>query len=86
MAWLGARDPGRCSRCGTDLRTVPALVVGAAGDLAGWLLCATDGADFLNSLRTVEPKLDPASFVLPVVPSDAAVALRGRSRGAKGTT
>jgi hypothetical protein len=32
----------------------------------GWQLCAPHAAQTLNELRTVEPKLDPATFRLPL--------------------
>ncbi len=61
------RPPGadRCSRCGRELRDEPSLYVNEAGDSVGWRLCRDDALEFLNSLRTVEPKLDASSFVLP---------------------
>lgn len=81
--WFGAQVIGRCSRCGVDLRTAPVLVVAETGDLAGWLLCTTHALEFLNSLRTVEPKLDPATFRLPMAaaPPGSPVQLRGRPQG-----
>jgi len=82
--WFGEQAIDRCSRCGVDLRSAPALVVSAVGELAGWLLCTSDALEFLNSLRTVEPKLDPETFRLPVAaPTDAPVRLRDRPQGAK---
>jgi hypothetical protein len=62
---------------------MPFLVVSGGGDLAGWQLCTAHALDFLNSLRTVEPKLDPATFRLPVVPTGTPVQLRDRSEGTK---
>lgn len=82
--WFGTPAIGRCSRCGADLRTAPALVVSGAGDLGGPLLCATHALEFLNSLRTVEPKLDPETFLLPVAePTDSPVHLRDRPQDTK---
>jgi hypothetical protein len=81
--WFGAPVLGRCSRCGTDLRAAPALVVSGEGDLAGWQLCTAHALDFLNSLRTVEPKLDPATFRLPVIPTGTPVQLRDRPKPTK---
>lgn len=82
-AWLGARVLGRCSRCGVDLRAAPVLVVSGGGDLSGWLLCTAHALELLNSLRTVEPKLDPATFRLPVVPTGTPVQLRDRPHRTK---
>ncbi|HET6953027.1 MAG TPA: hypothetical protein VFI47_21785 [Acidimicrobiales bacterium] len=84
-AWFGAQVIGQCSRCGVDLRAAPALVVSAVGELAGWLLCTADALEFLNSLRTVEPKLDPRTFRLPVAMTltDTPVQLRDRPESAK---
>lgn len=79
-AWLGTRTLAACSRCGADLRGAPMLVVTAVGDLAGWLLCAPDACEFLNSLRTVEPKLDPATFRLPTGPPVPAAPVQLRPR------
>lgn len=61
-AWLGA-DPSTttCAVCGEQ--TESSLHV-QAGD-AEWLLCVTHAVEFLNTLLTVEPKLDPTTFVLP---------------------
>jgi len=80
---FGTPVPGRCARCGVDLRAAPVLVVSGGGDLAGWLLCTAHALDFLNSLRTVEPKLDPATFRLPVAPTATPVRLRDRPERAK---
>lgn len=78
--WLGASATGSCSRCGADLRSTPALTVSAGGDLTGWLLCTTHACELLNSLRTVDPKLDPATFRLPSVHPPTASAVRLRAR------
>lgn len=65
-AWLA--DPttpaGTCTVCGANLET-GRLVVFRPGELAAWSICRTDAVGFLNHLRTVEPKLDPSTFVLP---------------------
>lgn len=84
VAWSGTPEVDRCSRCGADLRAAPALVVAAVGEVTGWLLCTPDALELLNSLRTVEPKLDPETFRLPVaVPRDSPVRLRDRPQGPK---
>lgn len=65
VAWFGPPGADRCSRCGRELRYEPSLYVNEAGDSVGWRLCRDDALEFLNSLRTVEPKLEASSFVLP---------------------
>lgn len=61
-AWLGERAKGRCSACGAEVEHTRSLHVHRAGDPASWQLCREDAAAFLNRLRTVEPKLDPAGL------------------------
>lgn len=68
IGWLGGRKPAACSRCEADLRRDPSLFVYEHGDLLAWRLCRDDALEFLNELRTVEPKLDPATFRLPSPP------------------
>jgi DNA-directed RNA polymerase subunit RPC12/RpoP len=64
--WLGDEteevDEPTCSVCGVALESC--LFVHRGGSTQ-WLLCHAHAIEFLNSLRTVEPKLDADSFVLP---------------------
>jgi len=53
----------RCAIC--DDPITESLVVQRAP--AEWRLCVDDAVDFLNSLRTVDPKLDRDSFALPLL-------------------
>lgn len=64
--WLGApaAESGVCSVCGDRLEG-GRLVVTRPGQLTSWLLCRLDAVEFLNRLRTVEPKLDPDTFSFP---------------------
>jgi hypothetical protein len=63
--WLGEERPeGRCSVCGEAIEHSRSLHVHRAGDPIGWQLCKDHAVEFLNRLRTVEPKLDPATFTL----------------------
>ena len=66
-AWLG--PPGgvtdACLRCGAHLRE-GRLILARPGQLTGWTLCRLDAVAFLNTLRTVEPKLDPTTFRFPI--------------------
>lgn len=65
-AWLGDRSPDpRCSVCAT---AVDASLFVEHDDRGAWRLCTDHAVEFLNGLRTVEPKLDPATFVLPAFP------------------
>ncbi|HVB46392.1 MAG TPA: hypothetical protein VNF47_27295 [Streptosporangiaceae bacterium] len=59
-------DQRRCASCGTPTSRLGSLHVRRFDDPASWRLCAPDAAVFLNSLRTVRPKFDPATFRFPV--------------------
>ena len=61
-AWLGEQGKGRCSVCAVPVEHARSLHVHRAGDPASWQLCRMHAAEFLNDLRTVEPKLDPAGL------------------------
>ena len=62
-SWLGEQsDDEVCSVCGVSVERC--LFVQTELTTA-WRLCSDHAVEFLNSLRTVEPKLDPESFVLP---------------------
>lgn len=61
---LGDRVKGRCCICDTEVEHARSLHLHEAGDPLPWQFCKPDGAMFLNSLRTVQPKLDPESFAL----------------------
>jgi hypothetical protein len=61
-AWLGERARDRCSVCAAEVEHARSLHVHRAGDPAAWQLCRDHGAEFLNRLRTVEPKLEPATL------------------------
>lgn len=65
---LNAAAPARCARCGTAVARRQSLHLRRFDDPEAWRLCAPDAAGFLNSLRTVTPKLDPATFRLPEPP------------------
>jgi hypothetical protein len=64
-SWLGGdRHPGTCARDGTAVSVEGSLHVRRAGELGGWQLCKGHAVEFLNRLRTVEPKLDAATLML----------------------
>lgn len=71
-AWLGDSRPRACAVCGVRLRRHGSLYVRRGGDPAQWQLCPPHAADLLNGLRTVEPKLDRATFRLPLDTPDPA--------------
>ena len=54
-----------CRVCDEDLTGRPCLFVWRFGELLSWQLCRRHAVRFLNELRTVEPKLDERTFVLP---------------------
>ncbi len=56
---------GRCAACGDPASRGESLHLRGFTDHQSWRLCATDTVGFLNSLRTVQPKLDPATFRFP---------------------
>ena len=57
--------PGKCAACGEPVARRQSLHVRRHGDPQSWRLCPGHTVGFLNSLRTVEPKLDPATFRFP---------------------
>lgn len=65
LDWLGSvRGVGRCARCDVELDPALSLHVQGGGDLLWWQLCKPHAVEFLNGLRTVEPKLDVEGFTL----------------------
>jgi hypothetical protein len=64
--------PGRCAACGQPVTRRQSLHLRRFDDPRSWRLCAGHGVGFLNSLRTVQPKIDPAAFCFPAAGSDGA--------------
>lgn len=63
--WLGdARPEGRCAVCALAVEHARSLHLHRANDPYGWQLCKPHAVEFLNGLRTVEPKLDAETFTL----------------------
>lgn len=60
-----ATAPRRCAACGEPVTHTASLHLRRFDDPRPWQLCARDAAGFLNRLRTVQPKLDPATFRFP---------------------
>lgn len=56
---------GRCAACGSAAGPKQSLRVRRFDDPRSWRLCAGHAVAFLNSLSTVEPKLDPRTFRFP---------------------
>ncbi|MGE5291126.1 MAG: hypothetical protein ACM3ML_28795 [Micromonosporaceae bacterium] len=59
-----------CAACGEPVPRRQSLHVRRFSQPGSWRLCARDAVGFLNSLRTVEPKLDAAAFRFPGAPED----------------
>jgi len=63
--WLGAPTAkDACAVCASCLDE-GRLVVYRPGELVAWPLCRSHAVEFLNALRTVEPKLDASTFAFP---------------------
>jgi hypothetical protein len=56
-----------CAACGEAVTRTGSLHLRRLDGRRTWRLCASHAAQFLNLLRTVEPKLDPATFRFPAV-------------------
>jgi hypothetical protein len=62
---LGSMAGGRCAACRQPVTRQQSLFLRSLADRRSWQLCAAHAVGFLNQLRTVEPKLDPAAFRFP---------------------
>jgi hypothetical protein len=71
---------GRCAACGAPAGRLASLHLRRYDDPHTWRLCAPHAVEFLNRLRTVEPKLDPATFRFPFE-ADAARNVDDSGRG-----
>jgi hypothetical protein len=56
---------GRCAACDEPAAQRQSLHLRRFDDPRSWRLCRRHALEFLNSLRTVRPKLDPATFRFP---------------------
>ena len=65
---FGAAASGQCAACGAPAPRRQSLHVRPFAEPASWRLCAGHATGFLNALRTVQPKLDPATFRFPGAP------------------
>jgi hypothetical protein len=69
VAELDAERPlNRCARCGVSVTKLASLHVSFGGDPNAWQMCGAHAVEFLNRLRTVEPKLIPEEFRFPLAP------------------
>lgn len=68
-AWadrLGKPRARVCAECGTAVARTSSLHLRRFDGHDTWQLCPPHAANLLNRLRTVQPKLDPATFQLPL--------------------
>ena len=68
-AWEGSLGTPRarsCAVCATPVTRTTSLHLRRVDTRATWQLCAPHAAELLNTLTTVTPKLDPATFLLPL--------------------
>jgi hypothetical protein len=72
---------GHCAACGTPVGRLESLHLRRYDDPRAWRLCAADAVGFLNRLRTVHPKLDPATFRFPFAAGTAAHDVDDPGRG-----
>jgi hypothetical protein len=64
--WHGTTAQWRqCAVCGEQVGHAESLHVRRVDEPDTRQLCARDAVNFLNRLRTVEPKLDPGTFRFP---------------------
>jgi hypothetical protein len=66
LTWLGVEQPhNACARCGMAVEQAGSVHVARSGEAEAWQLCPEHAVQFLNQLRTVEPKLtvDTLSFL-----------------------
>ena len=65
LGWLGVEQPTDvCARCGIPVEQARSVHILRSGEPEAWRLCPPHGVDFLNQLRTVEPKLSVETLTL----------------------
>ena len=65
LGWLGVeQQPNVCARCGVAVEYARSLHLQRRGESEGWQLCPEHAVQFLNQLRTVEPKLSVETLAL----------------------
>lgn len=68
-AWehqLGEPRTRACATCGTPVTRTTSLHLRRADSRETWQLCRLHAVELLNVLNTVDPKLDLATFQLPL--------------------
>lgn len=65
LGWLGVeQQPKVCARCGIPVEPSCSVHLLRSGEPEAWQLCREHAVEFLNQLRTVEPKLTVESLSL----------------------
>src|SRR5260370_528470 len=65
LGWLGVEQQVNvCARCGIPVEHARSVHVQRSGESEGWQLCPEHAVEFLNQLRTVEPKLSVETLSL----------------------
>ena len=65
LGWLGVEQQvDVCARCGIPVERSRSVHILRSGEAEAWQLCPEHGVDFLNQLRTVEPKLSIETLAL----------------------
>ena len=65
LGWLGVeQQPNVCARCGIPVEPSRSVHLLRSGEAEAWQLCREHAVEFLNQLRTVEPKLTVESLSL----------------------
>lgn len=65
LTWLGVEQRENvCARCQTPVEHLRSLHIQRTGESEGWQLCAEHAVQFLNQLRTTEPKLTVETLAL----------------------
>ena len=65
LAWLGVeQQPNVCARCGIPVEPSRSVHLLRSGEAEAWQLCREHAVEFLNHLRTVEPKLSVETLSL----------------------
>lgn len=65
LTWLGIEQQENvCARCGIPVEHSRSVHLQRSGESEGWQLCREHAVEFLNHLRTVEPKLSVETLSL----------------------
>ena len=65
LGWLGVEQAvDVCARCGIAVEHSRSIHILRSGEAESWQLCPAHGVEFLNQLRTVDPKLTVETLTL----------------------